>query len=233
MNRSTNSPASVWLAVRGCTATVWRLRPAFLLVSLWTMAVASAGSAATINVGINTLLPNTPNQTVEIVVVPDFPGEQIINLDFVAALAPPGSYFLNVYNNQSPPSNVNGPVFMARADIVGPGTVFADNNRGQHPGLSVFSPRFVEESTITNAGFVPASGMLARLTLDTTGITGEVGHDLLFPLSLGTVDEVGLPYATRSLNERGRPVFDFNEDGIPERITNGFIRIAAVPEPPA
>jgi hypothetical protein len=70
---------------------------------------------------------------------------------------------------------------------------------------------------------VLGSGLLARLVVDTTGVSGEVGRDLVFPLRL----ERAYWACTILYDDRGRVI------GGSETLTDGFVRIAALPPPPS
>ena len=101
-------------------------------------------------------------------------------------------------------------------DIVGPGTVFAMSNTGQRDVLS--SDLLWAVSTTTDpavADPIPAAGVLAWVTLDTSGTT--IGQS--YPLTLTGVAE----------GVFGAPGVDTAFAGVPAQITNGTINI--VPEP--
>jgi hypothetical protein len=85
------------------------------------------------------------------------------------------------------------------------GTIFEGNSTGQSDLLSL--PQVWVQSTTTAAGTVTAEGLLATLTIDTTGFL-----DGSFDLSLGDTRDGATDFA-----------------GLPVDITDGSIRI--VPEP--
>jgi hypothetical protein len=192
---------------------------------------AASAHAAYIDVGTHTLLPNTPDQVVEIRVVSDDPGERAIGFDLSAFLGPSTTTFEEFYDivTENRPYNGGPAPRFTDVDIVGPLTVFGSNNSGVLEGSHVLAPRFVSASTITRVGDVVADGVLARLTVDTTGVFAEADRDLLFPLSLkavaptellGTVPEA--PYGWYLL----RGATDYLR---PSKITDGHFRIAALP----
>jgi hypothetical protein len=128
---------------------------------------AVAHAVPSMIVGNWNLLPNTPGQVVQVLV--DSSEEQVAGLDL----------YLFVNNNVGP-----APIITA-VDIIGPGTIFNPNNVGQTtlgppydvPGLQTSS------ITTTSAGFVTADGILAFVTVDTTGIFAGT-----FPVSLTNPD---------------------------------------------
>jgi len=139
--------------------------------------------AANINVGTHVLLPNTANQVVTIHVTG---GEQIAGEDFYAQIGDGGTYLGG--------SNVK-PAF-TNVDILG-GTIFAANNNGAYgdpngtpPGSNAGHPLIWVDGTTTVGGGLPASGLLATLTIDTTGLNSGT-----FPLRLTVASELG-PFAT-------------------------------------
>jgi hypothetical protein len=182
--------------------------------------------AARIDVGTHTLLPNTPGQVIEIYLEPSDPVDELLSLDFFAVLPPNNlplstGWFLDwAYRNERA-SNEAGPVFTA-LDISGVGTIF--HTASAEIQVPEYWPRFMEASIITPPDqLVGGAGLLARLTIDTTGVIGRVGEDLLFPLRL-----------TEEWAETRVMVCDpddpFLFDDRNNSITDGFIRIAALPD---
>lgn len=144
-----------------------------LIASLLVVLLPSTTLAVpTIIAGIHYIQPNTPGQVFPILV--QGPGEMVAGLDL----------YLLVNEGLAP-----APVITA-VDIVGPGTIFNTNNVGQFdlgppyeaPGLQ---PTAI---TTTTSGFVAANGILAFITVDTTGIFGGFGFPLVYPLSLTNPD---------------------------------------------
>jgi hypothetical protein len=98
-------------------------------------------------------------------------------------------------------------------DIVGAGTILDGNNTGQ--GTTFASPLLQIVSSTTNSGTVIATGVLARLTIDTTGTSNGEEYDLLLKgVGIGIV---------------GDPGVDTDFAGVAGNITNGTISIT--PEP--
>ncbi len=87
------------------------------------------------------------------------------------------------------------------------GTIFSGNNTGENGSRSVL-PQFYDAETTTNSLTVPASGLLATVTVDTTGFQSGTFPFLLAGTLLG----------------------DSDFSGIAASITNGTLTIA-VPEP--
>jgi hypothetical protein len=99
-------------------------------------------------------------------------------------------------------------------DIVGSGTLFQGNNTGQS---TIGSKLLWAASTTTDAGTVSDNGLLAYVTIDTTGT------------KLGDVYALSLTGTGAGIF--GDPGLDTDFAGIAATITNGSIRI--VPEPGA
>jgi hypothetical protein len=167
-----------------------------IVAVLCSAALCSAGLAPvgtpTITVGTHALTPNEAGQTVQIYVTG---GALVQGLEFNVQIA--GSGML---------PQIDG------VDIL-TGTIFKDSNEGIFPG-SYITPHLAYQGTTTaqtldvgfGAGYVSTNGLLATLTIDTTGVTG------------GTFD----------LKLVGTPEGDTNFANIPAIVTNGTI---AVPEP--
>lgn len=154
----------------------------------------------TVNIGTIELLPNAPDQIVTLQVsgVSGAAG-----LDFYVQVA---DGFPNV-----PGSAEDGPNITS-VDIVA-GTLFASNNDGGQFG-SGLGDQHQYRGVLTDSGTVSGSGLLATLTLDTTGIT--TGSWAL------NLDDVF----------NGPTVFyDVNFDPITAILTDGTITV--VPEPRA
>jgi len=167
--------------------------------------VTFAGAVPTIVVGTHELRPNQPGQTVQIFVTG---GDDVGGVNFYVQTA-----------NGGPEAEAQGWIPPGTA-IVGPaitefdlltGTIFAGDNMGQFGGLPPGAfPQIALGGTVMNNGYVPANGLLATVTIDTTGfLSGS------FALSLSVAD-VTTDFA-----------------GIPADITDGAIHIVADAEPPA
>lgn len=142
----------------------------------------TAAQGASIIVGSQALLPNTPGQTIAISVVGVSPADDVQGLNFniqVADGGPEGG------------GSVDGPAITA-VDIVGPGTIFNANNTGQVGGPLV--PQIAGATTTTNSGTVTANGILGFITFDTTGFNvGEGPWPLLMSNTLnGPTDFAGV-----------------------------------------
>ncbi len=119
------------------------------------------------------LSANTANQVISIYVTG---GEAIAGEDFFAQIGDGGAFLGGV---NSKPSFTN-------VDVIA-GSVFAGNNNGAFgdpngvgpPGSNAAHPLIWLDGTTTVSGTTPASGLLATLTLDTTGLSSGT-----FPLVL-------------------------------------------------
>lgn len=124
------------------------------IAAVGAMAMASAANAAVITVGSHTLLPNLAGQQVQLFVTG---GEMIQGIDFNLQVADggPGAF-----------GTIVGPKITA-VDLM-TGTVFAGNSGGSSDPGSV--PQLAIRAITTNPGtFVAANGLLATVTVDTTG----------------------------------------------------------------
>ena len=155
----------------------------------------------TIVVGNDILIPNTPNQTVQLMVSG---GTQIAGLDLNVEIAGGGT--------------ANGGTAGPKITSVNltTGTIFGSNNTGQQ-NFTGFPSQVYEGSIITSSGSVAASGLVATLTIDTTGFTGQSFSLQLGGFSNGAVSG-NTDFATPDPN--GNP--------IPANITNGHV-VATLP----
>jgi hypothetical protein len=154
--------------------------------------VAPFASAAAINAGMHTLQPNMPGQQVQIQVTG---GEAVSGIDLFVQVGDGGT---TVGGDDTGPKITN-------LDLV-TGTIFAANH------TDVFTdpaPLIWGATTTTNTGTVAASGVLATLTIDTTGIT------------TGQFDLILNPSATGATA--------FADAGITTNLTNGSLQIGAAP----
>ncbi|HUT58008.1 MAG TPA: hypothetical protein VNA25_09190 [Phycisphaerae bacterium] len=123
--------------------------------------------AAVINVDDHGLLPNTPGQVINISVTG---GEQVNGLQFNLQVADGG------------PENggsIDGPV-ITNVDIL-TGTIFDGNNWGDLGWGPIPGPgpaQLWESWTLTASDTVPAAGLLAKVTFDTTGFFDAISWDL-------------------------------------------------------
>ncbi|MCA9234075.1 MAG: hypothetical protein KDA44_01295 [Planctomycetales bacterium] len=174
------------------------LLPALLLI----VGFAARASAANIVVGTHLLSANMPNQSISIFVSG---GEAIAGEDFFAQIGDGGSFVGGVDVKPS----------FTSVDIVS-GAVFADDNNGAFgdlgPGNAVH-PLIWVDGTTTATGTVAADGLLATLTIDTTGLSGSA-----FPLLLTGV--------APSLGGFDTTLRDASGAAIALSIANGLIKIA-------
>lgn len=164
-----------------------------LVLALFVGCLSSAAVAEiSIDVGDYDLLPNTPDQQILVFVTG---GDLVQGLDLNVLIADGGPEIGGVIESPA----------ITNTDIL-TGTIFQNNNTGVID-LGVSLQQFDARSTTTAAGTVAADGLLATLTIDTTGFFGGV-----FPLILSTTPNGPTAFA-----------------GVPARITDGSISI--VPEP--
>ena len=127
-----------------------------LIVVFGVSAVAMA--APNINVNTYYLQPNQTGQTIPIYVTG---AGSVQGLEFNARIG----------------GGTSGPIF-EYVDIL-TGTIFDGNNTGVNPG-SYINPRDIYQGTTTSGGFVLTDGLLATLTIDTTGLfDGEYSLSLI------------------------------------------------------
>lgn len=152
------------------------------------VALTGAATAATvINVGNHLLLPNTPNQKIEIFVTG---GDQIQGVNFNAQIG------------TDPENALNTPVFQYDANqhlsfpgnnlstLLAPGSIFAVP-AGFGENDVTFYPRLWQSGSATSSGTVAANGLLATLYIDTTGLIGGVWPLILSATIAGPTDWAG------------------------------------------
>lgn len=165
-----------------------------------------AANAANVAVGNHLLLANTPNQVITIQITG---GEQVAGEDFFAQIGDGGAY--NSGSNSKPA--------FTNVDIIG-GSIFAANNTGAQGDPTVGNaahPLIWADATVTGSGSVAASGKLATLTIDTTGLSSGS-----FPLVLtGVASSIG-PNNNTVLN-------DSNGLAIPITVQNGTLMVSTLP----
>jgi len=144
--------------------------------------VFPAAVEATIDVGIHTLLPNTPGQLIPVhVVIGDgTPGTGGVTLN--AQVGDGGPERVNVPVDPPLPPGEDGPeithVELLDGGAFGP-TIFGAVGNFGHFGTVGEIPQFFGQNTATITGAVPPNGLLAVLTIDTTGFfAGEGPWDL-------------------------------------------------------
>src|SRR5688572_27391250 len=172
-------------------STVSRLIKCMLVCTLVCWAAPFA-SAAAIDAGMHTLVPNMPGQQVQIHVSG---GEAVSGIDLFVQVGDGGT---TVGGDDTGPEITN-------LDLV-TGTIFAANH------TDVFTdpaPLIWGATTTTTTGTVAANGILATLTIDTTGITTGQFDLLLNPPATG-------PTA-------------FADAGVVTNLTNGLLQIGVAP----
>lgn len=144
------------------------------LTLLAVLCCAQTARALTIVVGDHFLMPNVAGQVVAIFAYADG-FEEVQALNFRAQLGDGG-----------PAAGGSDITPLMVGNITGPGTIFEFNNVGAFDNS--FPPSYVEMFTHTVAGavtLVPGANLVGTLTIDTTGLTDEIGQ---WPLLLtGTV----------------------------------------------
>ncbi len=171
----------------------------FLILGLSSNAFA-VGNTADVTLGNYQLLPNTPNQTIPIYVTG-------------GALVAGMNFNLQVGDGGPAHGGTPGPVF-TNVDLVS-NTIFQNDhapptNLGSQPDPQVLTWDIV---TANNGDYVSANGLLATVTVDTTGFTnGET-----FPLEINN-----------TLNGRTNFVYD-GVTPVPSTLVDG--QITVLPEP--
>jgi hypothetical protein len=173
------------------TMTAIQERLWIIACGLASFATAST-QAANITAGMHTLLPNTPGQQLQILTTG---GEGVSGIDFFVQIGDGGP---TVGGDDTGPTITN-------LDLVA-GTIFAANNSGIFTDPA---PLIWGATTTTTSGTVPADGLVATLTIDTTG------------LSTGQFDLILNPPATGPTA--------FADSSVTTSLTNGWLRIGAAP----
>lgn len=159
----------------------------------------------TVVVGTHHLEPDTPDQVVEIHVSG---GDAVQGLNLYVMVANGGPELELIEGGLPPGTGIPGPAITYVDTITD--TIFASNNTGQVivPDGDIEVPQVETAYAVTASGTVPAEGLLARITLDTTGF-----FEGTYALSLSAL---------------GHPS-DFA--GIPIDITDGLIVIDSADPP--
>jgi hypothetical protein len=166
------------------------------------LALASVSQAATIDIGNHVLLPNTPNQQIQIFAAG---GEEIQGVDMFLELG--------MSSNEGPT--------IAGISLQGAGTLFGSNATPPNTASLPGNPRYWTADVATLNGTIPLlpTTPLAIVTIDTTGITAS-SSDKTFVLNASPA-----PNFTKFLVTTG--TFEL----FPVGSTQGSITIRAVPEP--
>ena len=140
--------------------------------------------------GTYELLPDTPGQEIEIFVRPDenlTPDAGEIADDEVQGVN------LNIQigdGGRDAGGSVDGPVITG-VDLFS-GTIFEGNNTGEGSGNGVLVPQVAFFSTTTGSGTVKADGLLATVTIDTTGFfVGDGPFDLILSQTVNNPTNFG------------------------------------------
>lgn len=180
------------------------------------LCITNVASAAFIVVGTHVLLPNTPNQPIDIFVTG---GEQIQGVNLNAQIGDDptaaGTPIFQFDNNQHlafPGPNLS--------TLIRPGSVFSPP-AGFGENDMTFYPALWQSSSTTSSGTVAANGLLATLYVDTTAISAT-GVDQVWSLNL--FDTIDGP------TDWAGSIFQGNAVPNPT-ISDGFIVILGVPEP--
>ena len=171
-----------------------------LFALLWALAVK--GQGATIIVGDHVLAPNTAGQAIPITVTG---GDEVAGVNLYVQIGDGGPEL----SDFGFPAGTDGPAITAvdlKTETIFAGVNAPQDNQEGIPQVAVSSIEFLTPEATTNA-----DGLLASLTIDTTGFT-----DGRWDLSLGGV----LP-----MFELGPFETDFA--GIPATIVNGSVEIDA------
>jgi hypothetical protein len=158
------------------------------LACVFALIAPATAQAANITAGMHTLLPDMPGQQVQIFTTG---GEAVSGIDFFVQIGDGGTIVGGVDT---------GPT-ITDLDLV-TGTIFAANNSGVFTDPA---PLIWGATTTTTTGTVPANGLLATLTIDTTGLSTGQFELILNPPATG-------PTA-------------FADPGVTTDLTNGWLRI--------
>ena len=153
--------------------------------------------APVIEIGTHVLDADTPGQEIQIHVSG---GRAVQGLEFFLQVADGGP--------ENPGGAIDGPV-ITNADVLN-GTIFDGNNTGE-AGAGSILPQFWQSGTTTEQNMVAADGLLATVTIDTSGFL-ETNLDNPWELKLiGTImGDSGFPF-------------------VPTTIANGFILLGSAP----
>jgi len=125
--------------------------------------VTPAANVPLIDVGDHFLLPETPGQQIQIWVSG---GQPVEGLDFYIQVADGGPEAVEL--ELIDPPGILGPI-ITDVDLI-TGTIFATNNWGlMSTYINDVIPQFFDVGLLTFAGSVLANGLLATVTIDTTG----------------------------------------------------------------
>lgn len=166
------------------TPTTHRLVAAVIVIpALMLWLTSPVGAQPVVELETYFLQPDTAGQTITLHVTGD---TAVQGLNFNATIADGGQEF--------PGGSIDGPTFQS-VDLIA-GTIFAGNNAGQTDNASI--PQFISASVTTQSGTVVSDGLLATLTIDTTGFfSGSFDLTLSEPGGTGEINFAGIPIETR------------------------------------
>jgi hypothetical protein len=132
------------------------LRKMLMSVAILACTALTATAAPTIMAGNHALLPNTPGQIVPILASGTGTSENTAGVDLFLVVG----------------GGTTGPI-VTGLDVIGAGTIFNGNNNGQQGFGPAYDPpsRELVGLVSTVSGAVDPNGVLAYLTVDTTGLT--------------------------------------------------------------
>ena len=151
-----------------------------VLVCVGLVGIAQAGLV--VEAGTHVLLPDLAGQTIEIYVTG---GDAVYNVNFHAQVADGGP---------AHGGSISGPAF-TNLDLFATGTIFELNNTGRASGTpdGIISPQVAYEGTTTATDTVAAEGLLAVITMDTTGYYDGSWDFLLTGCLTGNTDFGDVP----------------------------------------
>ena len=187
------------------TSTKWIAVGVLIYVAMTFAAIAAR--AATIDAASHSLLPNTAGQQVQMFVAG---GGLVSGLDF----------FVQVGDGGAAVGGTNTGPTITNLDLT-TGTIFAANNTGI---LTEHTPLIWTGTTTTMKGSVAANGLVATLTVDTTGLAHGEFPLILNPPSTGPTQLFGGGVTTSLISGSLHVVpaqGDFSLDG---KLTNGDVQ---------
>lgn len=189
-------------------------RGLFVLLFVLSAALSQSNAAPIIDVGSYSLLPNTPDQKI---IISISGGDSLTGLNLFAQVGDGGPELAN--DPYLLPPGTPGPAITSvnLKPVSGIFAGVADDETPIETGLPQVKNSSI--AILEPGGFVSANGILAELTIDTTGFT--TGHWDLLLSNVLNYSEIGGPFATAGVAEG--PV------DVPFEITNGSIDVT--PEP--
>lgn len=181
--------------------------------------VTLAAATPTVSVGTINLEPNKPGQIVEIYVTG---GDQVRYLEFFAQVANGGPELERSSQDYAIPAGtgIPGPAITA-VDLL-TDTIFSGGNYGQlNPGDGdVELPQAVAAYIAASNGSVAADGLLARLTIDTSGFASGTfalsltayGVTTLFDVDASVTDGILVVGSGEDADPNERPIVDAGAD---------------------